>query len=76
MKNTILIISRFLHNNLLILFNEWLLLDVNPKTRFLDVHKISKAQKFKKKIFPNKIPERLNYKSIDFICYLEYLVIS
>ena len=50
-KNTFLMISRFLHNNLLILFNDvlcnskalnndgnkWLFLNVNPKTRFLDV---------------------------------------
>ena len=58
-------IEDVLHNNLLILFNivlcyckalnngsnEWLILNVNPKTRFLDVHKIAKIQK---KLFVSK----------------------
>ena len=61
MKNIFfLLLHNFLHNNLLILFinalcyckalnndgNKWLLIDVNPKIRLLDVQKIPKAQKF------------------------------
>ena len=57
----------FLHKHLLILFNyvlcyckavningnKWLLLDVNPKTRFVGIQKILKALKLKKKCFSN-----------------------
>ena len=53
-KNTFGIISKKKsHNKLLICKalnndgNEWLLLDVNPKTKFLDVKKFPKATKIK-----------------------------
>ena len=63
MKNKFYYISQdLLHNNLLVLFNnvfcyykeinndgnKWLLLDVSPKTMFLDVQWIPKAPKLKK----------------------------
>ena len=61
-KNHFISSQDFVHNNLLILFsnvlcnckasnndgNKWLLLDVNPKTWFLHIQKIPKAQKLKK----------------------------
>ena len=64
-KNYRFNILRFFYNNLLLLINhilchckainnhgnKWLLLDVNPKTRFLEVKKILKALKLKKKMF-------------------------
>ena len=63
MINTFCIILRFLPDNLLILFkivlsyckalnnncNNWLLLDVKPKNRFLDIKKIPKAPPPQKK---------------------------
>ena len=76
-KKPFCIISRFLHNNLLILFykvgcywkaisndgNKWILLDVNPNTRFLDLQKIPESEWF-------------GYKSIDFICYWKDFMIN
>ena len=66
----------FWHNHLLILFNnilcyckalnndgkKWLLLDVNPKTRFLDLQKIQKASKIQKYLNNNGPKEIHSYK--------------
>ena len=59
--NNVLCGRKTLNNN----SNEWLLLDVNPKTRFLGVQKLSRAPKLEK-CLPNKIPEWFGYKTIDF----------
>ena len=56
--------------------DKWLLLDVNPKTNFLDVQQIRKAQKIEIKFLLKKIPEWFCYKTIDFICYSKLFLIN
>ena len=47
--------------------NKWLLLGISPKSRFLNVQKIPKAQKLKKKMSSKKLSEWFGYKTFDLI---------
>ena len=79
-KTFLLSFQDFLHNNLMILFqnvlcyckalnnnsNKLLLLGANPKTRFLDIQQISHTLPQNKGL-EKKILEWFGYKTIDFI---------